>query len=351
MNRALAVAIGCAAAALCLAWALYDVLFPVFFGFALAYAFDPLADRLERRGMGRTAAVSLIVGGVGLLALGALAVVIPALISEVRGFAVEFPGYAAQAHDRVTAVLASYGLSLPQGKDELLERLRTALEGVSLAALSPVGVFAGKVFSNATGTLVGLLNLIIVPVVFFYFLRDISGMRRGALDLVPPRLRPVAVARLDQADRVFSGYLRGQITVALILAAAYAIGLSLVGIRFGALIGIVSGLLNVIPYLGVALGLTASLVMAAVDFSGWGSVAGVLAVFAASQIAEGFFITPRIVGDKVGLSPVETIVALIIGGEFGGLAGMVLAIPVAGCAKAWTHDAAAAWRRSSYYKS
>jgi predicted PurR-regulated permease PerM len=341
-----------AAAALLLwtVWALYDTLFPVLLGFALAYAFDPLADRLERRGLSRTAAVSLIVTAVLLAGAAALALVIPPLLAEARGFALDFPGYAAAAHDRASALLEPYGVRLPHGKDELLARLKDWLEGLSLAALSPVGVLAGRLFSNAAGTLVGLLNLVVVPVVFFYFLRDISSIRRGTLALAPPRHRPAFAARLDEADRVFSGYLRGQLTVALILAAVYALGLWLVGIRFGVLIGIVSGLLNVIPYLGVALGLSASLIMAVVDFTGWGSVAGVLLVFALAQTAEGFFITPRIVGDKVGLSAVETIIALIVGGELGGLAGMLLAIPVAGCAKAWAGDAAAAWRRSDLYR-
>lgn len=337
-------------AALVAAYALYDTLFPVFLGFALAYAFDPLADRLERYGLGRTAAVTLIVAGVGLLGLGALALVVPPLVEELGRFAVDFPGYAAVAHDRAAALLEPYGVRLPHGKEALLERLKTWLQGLSLAALSPVGVFAGKVFSNVTGTLVGLLNLIVVPVVFFYFLRDLSAMREGLLRLAPPRLRPAAAARLAEADRVFSGYLRGQLTVALILAGLYALGLTVAGVRFGALIGLASGLLNVIPYLGVALGLSAALIMTAVDFTGWGAVFGVLVVFGAAQAAEGFFITPRIVGDKVGLSPVETIIALILGGSFGGLAGMVLAIPVAGCLKAWGGDAVAAWRRSAYYR-
>lgn len=339
-----------AAAALGLGWALYDTLFPVFLGFALAYAFDPLADWLEKKKLSREAAVCLILGALGLLAVAAIALIIPQLLSEAREFALDFPRYASLAHDRLTNWLKPWGVRLPHDKEALMSRLKDWLQGVSVTALSPVGAFAGRFFSSVAGTLTGLLNLIIVPVVFFYFLRDIDSWRPRLLELVPPRHRGAARERLDEADRVFSGYIRGQITVALILAAIYSLGLSLTGIRFGVLIGIFSGLLNIVPYLGVALGLGTSIVMALVDFGGWAPLFGVLAVFAVAQGLECFVITPRIVGDKVGLSPVETIVALILGGEWGGLPGMILSIPVAGCVKVYLRDALSAWRRSGAYR-
>jgi predicted PurR-regulated permease PerM len=343
-------AVTAAAGALWLAWALYDTLFPIFLGFGLAYAFDPLADWLEKQKLGRTAAASLLLCGVGIAVLLAVALIVPALISEARDFALDFPRYASVVQDKLEAWLSPFGVRLPHDKQALLARLQGRLEGVSLSTLSPVGAFAGRFFSSVAGTITGLLNFVIVPVIFFYFLRDISEIRTAALSLVPPRLRGSFEARLDEADRVFSGYLRGQMTVALILAVIYSVGLSLTGIRFSILIGLVSGLLNIVPYLGVALGLGAALIMAFVDFAGWGPVLGVLAVFGCAQVLEGFFITPRIVGDKVGLGTVETIVALILGGEFGGMPGMILAIPAAGCLKAWANDAAALWRRSAYYR-
>lgn len=345
-----AAAVAGAAAALLLGWALFDTLFPVFVGFALAYAFDPLADWLERRKISRESAVVLILTGVTLLVVAAVALVIPTLVSEARQFALDFPDYAVAAYDRLSGRLEPLGIRLPADKAALLEQLKVWIKGVSVAALAPVGAFAGRFFSGVAGTLTGLLNLVIVPVVFFYFLRDIDLFRPSLLNFVPPRHRAAANRWLSETDRVFSGYIRGQITVALILAVIYALGLSLLGIRFGILIGLLSGLLNIVPYLGVFLGLGTSLVMTAVDFSGWGQVIGVLALFGVAQTLEGFVITPRIVGDKVGLTPVETIVALIIGGAWGGMPGMILAIPVAGCLKAYWRGAAEAWRRSSFFR-
>lgn len=339
-----------ALAGLWLLWRLYESLFPVFVAFALAYAFDPLADWLEKRKVPREAAAALILAGLAGLVVLAFSLVIPKLVSETADFIQHLPGYLATALNRAEAFLSGYGVSLPHGREELLARLQSWLSGFSLSALSPVGIFAGRFFTGIAGALAAVLKLVVVPVVFFYALRDIDKARGGLIRLVPPRLRDAAARKLDEADQVFSGYLRGQLSVALILAVLYSIGLSLTGIRFGVVIGILAGLLNVVPYVGVATGLGLSLLMAAVDFTGWGTFLAVLAVFGLCQLAEGLFITPKIVGDKVGLTPVETIVALIAGAELGGLAGMVVAIPVAGCVKAYLRDAAEAWQASAAYK-
>ncbi|MEK7859575.1 MAG: AI-2E family transporter [Elusimicrobiota bacterium] len=337
--------------ALILAWLLYEALFPVFLGFALAYAFSPLADWLERKGLSRTLAVGLIMGALSGAVLLATALLIPPLASEAADFARSFPDYFARAVERATRFAESWGIPLPHRREEILLRLRGWLSGFSLTALSPVGRFAARFFSGAGGLVVGALNLVVVPVVFFYLLHDLSRIRRSIVDHVPVKLRGGFEAHLAEADRVFSGYLRGQMLVALILAVLYSLGLSLLGIRFGIVIGLTAGIMNFIPYLGVLTGLVLSLTMAAVDFSGWGTLVGVLAVFGACQLLEGFFITPRIVGDKVGLTPLETIVALILGGEWGGFSGLILAIPAAGCLKAYGKDLLAAYRRSAWYRS
>lgn len=331
-------------------WLLFESLSPVFLGFALAYAFDPVADRLEARGMSRTLAVGLIMAA-SLLGLAALAaMVLPTVVSQARELAGQLPDYLHLAAQRASEQAAAWGLPFPATEHELAGRLKGWLRGVSLGALLPLGRFAGRFFTSAAGMLVGALNLVVVPVVFFYFLRDISAIRLSFIGLFPPRRQDGVVRRLDEADRVLSGYIRGQISVALILAALYSAGLALVGIPFGVVIGVLSGLLNIVPYVGVLTGLVLSLVMAAVDFNGVWPFLGVLAVFGVCQFLEGFIITPRIVGDKVGLSTVETVIALIIGGELGGFLGLVAAIPAAGILKVWGADLLAAYRGSAFYR-
>jgi len=329
---------------------LYNSLFPIFLGFGLAYAFSPFADWLERKGLGREWAAGLILAGTAALAILAMALIIPALISEARELAEHFPAYSAAAVDRAAQLASRLNVPLPHGKEELLAKLSEKLGGLPLEALTTAGKFTGRFFTGAAGFLLGLLNLLVVPVVFFYFLRDISAYRRGFLEQFPHSRRPSVEARLNEADKVFSGYLRGQMSVALILALLYSAGLSIVGIRFGALIGVLAGLLNIIPYVGVLTGLGLSVTIAAVDFHGWGAFGGIAAVFCACQFLEGFFITPRVVGDKVGLTPLETIIALILGGEIAGFLGLILAIPAAGCLKTYARDALKAWRASAIFQ-
>ncbi len=345
-----ALAVSALGAAGLLAWALYDSLFPIFLGFGLAYAFGPCVDWLVKRGLARAAAVSLIMGGAAGVVLLALALVIPGLVREAGDLALNLPNYLKVALDRLSAAALEYGIPFPAGREELLVKLRERIGTISWGALSPFGSFAARFFSGAAGMLVGVLNLLVVPVVFYYFLLDMPRIRKRVLELAPPGRRAALSFRLGEADRVFSGYLRGQMSVALILAGLYAVGLALVGIRFGVVIGVAAGLLNIVPYVGVLTGLVLSLIMAAVDQSAWTGLAGVLAVFGVCQVLEGFYITPKIVGDKVGLSPMETIIALILGGELGGLLGLVLAIPVAGCLKVYAGDALDFYRETAFYR-
>lgn len=134
-------------------------------------------------------------------------------------------------------------------------------------------------------------------------------------------------------DEVLSGFIRGQIIVAVCLAILYALGLGLSGIRFGVLIGVVAGLLFIVPYVGSVLGIIAATMVLLVDFSGWGQVAAVAATFAIAQLIEGYLLTPRIVGNRVGLNQLETLIAILVGGEIAGLTGLIMAIPAWGIIK------------------
>lgn len=330
-------------------YALYDSLVPLLAAFGLAYAASPLVDRLEGAGLSRTWAVVLLMavlagaGGVLLLT------VLPPLFSDARELATAFPDHAASAARRLSALALGYGVTLPLDSDGVVELLRRQGARVGPALFKPAAAALGRLFEGTASLLVGVLNLTLIPVFFFYFLRDLPDIRAHLFDLVPPLWRPAAQARLDEADTVFSGFIRGQFAVSAVLAVVFALGLSLLGVRFGILIGLLAGALNVIPYVGQLTGLALALVMVLVDFTGWGRVLAVPALFAAANGIEGTFLTPRLVGDKVGLNPVETMVALIVGGQLAGFAGLLLAIPAAGILKAWLRDAVALYRASELY--
>lgn len=331
------------------AYALYDSLVPLFAAFALAYAASPAVDKLEEAGLPRVWAVMSLMAALAGTAALFLLMVLPPLASDARELVTAFPDHAASAAQRVSALAQGLGVSLPVDHDGMIELLRQQGARVAPTVLKPLAGALGSLFSGTASFLVGLLNLTLIPVFFFYFLKDLPHIRAHLFDLVPPLWRPSARARLAEADAVFSGYVRGQFTVAAVLAVVFAVGLSILGVRFGLLIGVLAGMLNIIPYVGQLTGLVLALVMVLVDFTGWGRVLAVPALFAAVNWAEGNFLTPRLVGDKVGLNPVEIMVALIVGGELAGFAGLILAIPAAGILKAWLRDAVALYRTSELY--
>ena len=335
------------------AYMLRDTLFPLFIAFALAYACSPLVDILENRGVPRSVSViALLLTLVGLLAL-MIGVVLPAIVQETQGFIRDFPEFAQKALERIAAIGRRYGVVIPESVEALVVRLKEAApEGTvqqQLQQLSPVVAAARKIFTGVASVLIGFLNLLIIPIFFFYSLRDLHRARRYVYELVPPRRRPYARSLFERVDRVLSGYIRGQLLVATILAVVFAIALPLLNVPFGLFIGIVSGFLNIVPYLGQITGLGLSIMMALVDFRGGGQLLAIVGLFAAMNFIEGNFITPKVVGDKVGLSPLWAIISLIIGGRAGGLFGMIVAIPVAGTIKVLLHDVLSGYRRSDYF--
>jgi predicted PurR-regulated permease PerM len=310
-----ALGVGAFLAALVVAsWALYDSLIPLFLAFGLAYALSPVVDFLEKKHVPRAWGTALLLSALGLTGFLLAATFIPVIVRDGREFVQNVPDYFSTAVEKVAAVGERYGFEVPVRR-ELVERIQEHLREASLAAFSPAVGLVKRVFSGVGSAVAFVLNFLIVPVFFFYFLRDLPYTKRHAYELIPPRHRGLALAKWEKVDRVFSGYIRGQMTVSLILAVFFAAGLSILRVKFGLVIGLLAGLLNIIPYLGQITGLALSLIMALVDFTGWGRLAAVPVLFAVGNFVEGNFITPKIVGDKVGLSPMQTILALIPGGR------------------------------------
>jgi predicted PurR-regulated permease PerM len=175
-----------------------------------------------------------------------------------------------------------------------------------------------------------LISLVVItPLVSFYLLRDWDRIVERIDAYLPRGSAPAIHDQFGKIDRTLAGFIRGQATVCLILGAFYAVGLSLVGLEFGLLIGLGTGLISFIPYFGMMVGLAVGISVALAQFSGLGSVALVAAVFAVGQVAEGNFLTPKLVGDRVGLHPVWVIFALLAGGTLFGFTGILLAVPAA----------------------
>ena len=319
-----------------LLWFLAGVLLPFAAGLALAYLLDPIATRLERLGASRLVASLFIVGVTGIIIFSALIGFLPLLLKQATLFIERLPAYAAQLSD----LLGQYGDQISGRLQPLLEFMGLQSTSEAEAALPKTGDIVAQ-GSRWVGTLVasiwqggqavvGVISLLVItPVVTFYLLLDWRRLM-GSLDsLVPLPHRDVVRGLAREIDAAMAGFIRGQSFVCLFLGLWYGFGFTMVGLNFGMLIGITAGVLSFIPYVGSIVGLILSVAVALVQGPGWGLIAMVLVVQVSGQFIEGNILTPRFVGEAVGLHPVWVMFALLAFGSLFGITGLILAVPIA----------------------
>lgn len=314
-----------------------SVLFPVLVSLLLAYVADPLVDAFENRGYGRTTAIVLLLILLGLGAAVFVLFLYPTIAHLIASVVERLPKLIDLVRlDALPWLERTFGFAAPQSISDVIHDYGNTVRAQLPTLAKGVSGWVAGLWGQTGAVVASLLNLVLIPVLTFYFLRDFDRMKAHAQGFIPLPQRPFILDRLGKADAVIGAWLRGQIEVAFILGVLYAIGLGAVfgwmgaGVMTGVAVGMMAGLLNFIPYFGFLVGFLLSIGIVLIDWSGWPPLAAVLAVFAVVQGLEGWVITPRIVGEKVGMSPVTVILVLLIGGELLGLLGVVLAIPVAG---------------------
>ena len=303
-------------------WYLGDVILPFVLGGAIAYCLDPVADALERRGLGRVAATVLIT----ILAIIIFVVVALAVIPTLIRQAIALANVAPQLfHDLQSFLTERFPALIDENS-----ALRQSLEGLGEALSEKGGMLVEGLVSSALSLLNILILLVIVPVVAFYLLLDWDRLV-ARVDEMLPRDHAPAIRRLAaEVDRTLSSFIRGQGLVMLILGVWYAGALMLAGLQFGLIVGAVAGLLSFIPYVGAVVGGGLAIGLALFQFWGeWLTVGIVAAIFFAGQFVEGNFLTPKLVGGSVGLHPVWLLFALSVFGALFGFVGMLVAVPVA----------------------
>ena len=296
---------------------LRGVLLPFVAGMAVAYFLDPACDWLEKKGCSRTLA-TVIITGVFFLVAGALLVLIaPLAYGQVVEFFDKLPGYVVAIKEKA-APLAS-----------VLEQYLGDVGSYTGDAVGWVVSVAGNLLArlDALASLVSLL--VITPIVSFYLLRDWDHLVAKVDGWLPRARAEVIREQLRLIDRTLAGFVRGQVTVCLALGLFYGIGLTAVGLDFGFIIGFATGLVSFVPYFGMLMGFIVGMALAIAQFDAWTSVALVAAVFAVGQVIEGNVLTPKLVGERVGLHAVWIIFALLSGGALFGFVGILLAVPVA----------------------
>lgn len=306
---------------------LREVLLPLFIALGAAYVFDPLIDRFERWKIPRTWGILLLTLLIALALTGILLYVVPRLAQQLEELQTRLPGYWNRASTSLLPRLESFrqqhALEFDQGLAWLIEQAKS--HGGALLAGVSAGLAAS--FRSLGSLLAKLVGLVIIPVMTFYLLRDFDELKAKATELIPPRRREWVVNFFGELDAALSSFIKGQITVALILSLIYSTGLFLFGCPAPLLIGLVAGFANLIPYLGLALGLLPAVLLTYLSGNGLAFTLGAGATFVVGQMLEGMVITPRIVGKSVGLHPVVVMVALMVGGTYFGFAGMILALP------------------------
>lgn len=340
------------------AWLLYTlrgVLAPVFFAFLIAYVLDPVVDRVEAlpylrdtsiaRGVGIGVLLVIVFVIVGLL----LFVVAPLVFQQVSHFIQKLPAVLAELRAEWEPVLEQYGLSIPTSFAEALEDLHLDAQALLSETYTPVSSAITWLLGGTASAVGSVLAALIVPVFAFYLTYDFDNIVARIADLVPPRYRPETYAFFRDIDTVLGQFFRGQFTVMAILAVLYSLGYGVIGVPLALPIGIMAGLLSFIPYVGSLTALGAALLMTGLDWEGWAQVIKVLVVHFSIQGLEGFVITPKIMGDTVGISAIAVLFALLIGGELLGFTGVLLAIPAAAVVKILVERVGERYRSSAFY--
>lgn len=307
-------------------WLLKPMLLPFVVGAAVAYFLDPVVERLARWKTPRALGTALVLVGFILCVVLLLLLIVPLIQGQMIALIQAMPEYIETLRERLMPVVLEW---LGKLSPHDVEKLQEAAGSYAGSAALWAGQFVKKVVSEGLALFDILSLLIITPVVAFYLLRDWPKVTKGVDSLVPRQHYSLFRQAFSEINKTLSGFLRGQALVCLALGIIYSVGLSLVGLKYGATVGIIAGVLSFIPYVGSGFGLVVSMILAFVQFDDAMSIGLVLAVFLVGQTLEGYVLTPKLVGDRVGLHPVWILFALFAGASLLGFVGILIAVPVA----------------------
>ncbi|KQR13538.1 AI-2E family transporter [Xanthomonas nasturtii] len=329
---------------------LSPILTPFVLALLLAWLGDPLVDRIERAGRSRNMAVALVFVLALLLFVLALMILVPMIERQIMTLIDALPQMRTWAISTAIPWLeAKTGVELMGWLDpeRLIDWIRSHWEQAGGAAKT----FFGYVSRSGFAMVTWVINLALLPILAFYFLRDWDRLVERVAAVIPRAYIGTASRLALESNDVLGGFIRGQFLVMLALGAIYATGLSIIGLNLGLLIGIIAGFISFIPYLGATTGIVLALLAAIVQAQGLDLklLIGVGVVFTVGQLLESYLLTPRIVGDKIGLHPVAVIFAVMAGGQLFGFLGMLLALPVAAVANVLLRYAHEQYTRSDLY--
>ncbi len=310
-----------------LVYLLEPILFPFMVSMLLAYLWDPVVDRLELQRMSRTNAVILVFVIFSVLLTLFMILLLPMLGRQLDALSQKIPLLIEQIDTVVIPWLQSHTgidprtVDLTQVRDVLQENWKQG--GDMIAQIVSKASHSGLVLAG------WLANMVLIPVVTFYLLRDWDLMVAKFNGLLPRSIEPRVSRWAQECDEVLGAFIKGQFLVMLCLGAVYTIGLAIVGVDLALILGMLAGLASIVPYMGFIVGIVAAEIAAFMQFNDMIYLVLVALVFGVGQMLEGMVLTPLLVGDKIGLHPVAVIFAIMAGGQLFGFTGILLALPVA----------------------
>jgi predicted PurR-regulated permease PerM len=326
-----------------------SVLLPFILGMAVAYLLNPIVEKLDhyKLSRGRVAFVCLLIFFICVMSI--LVALTPILIREINNFADELPDLLEKASQIFDPLLNR--LQVITGAQEQSDWADLLREHASKAG-NIAGSVLGGVVAGGTAVLDFMTLIVITPIMAYYMIKQWPNMTDTFQSLLPRDNEDTIMGLLKEIDQKLSAFVRGQITVVLILAVAYAVALTVAGLKFGILIGLVAGFMCIIPMVGSVLGLVVSVAVALIQTGGDVVYAGLIAgIFIVGQVIEGYLLTPKLVGDSVGLHPLWVFFALMAGGSLFGIVGMLIAVPVAASASVLVAFGVKLYKDSAYYKA
>ena len=325
------------------------VLFPVLVGFLIAYGTHPLASFFEKHRLPRILGFLLML----LLFIGLLSIIflvfLPAIVHELMFIGQKFPVWRNVIEKYIGTLLADLEVRYPDAYSLLQERLtQWTQENLPSIAQRLVGWLTG-IIGSAIGMVSTLLSLVLIPVIAAYLTVDFRKFLNALQILVPRPVLPAVEKVAREVNQVLKDFVRGQLLVAMALGAMYTAGLLIVRAPLALVIGPLAGLFSLVPYLGFVLGFATAALLTFLEYQDLWHIMGVLVTFVVAQNVDGLFLTPRLLGKRVGLHPVWILVALLLGGELFGLPGMVVAVPVAAALRVVVQHSVQAYQESVLY--
>ena len=329
---------------------LSEVVIPLLISFLLAYLLDPFIDWFERWGVNRTIGVILLLLGIAFLGALFITFMIPLIGDEFSAFGKQIPEYISRVQDEIIPwVEKTFQVKVPQSLTELTDTFGYSLKELTQQVVGSLSGFAGTAMSGAYKLLTLLTMLVLIPFFTFFLLRDFDKMAEVVYGLIPQRHRGWAEETWSDIDKALSGWIRGQLLVMLILGTLYSVGYMWVGIPLGLVIGMLTGVMAFVPYLGAAMGFVLALAMAFLDWHGWSQILWVTVVFGSVQTLDAFFITPNILGHGTGVSPAVVVLAFMVFGKLFGFVGVLLAVPSVGVIRVLIDRAVISYRKSAFF--